>query len=184
MNTEKTMTGTRLREMRKKRNYSLDELAKLTGVSKPMLSQIERGVSSPTITTLWKIATGLKVPLSSFLQDTESQYQISDFNKTEPIIEADNKMSAYTVFSYDPFRNVETFFINFKSGCSHHSEKHQDGVEEYILVVKGCLELIINNEKIVVSEKQSVKFKADVYHEYNNPYKEECEVYNVIFYPS
>ena len=55
-----TAIGERLREIRVNANLSLDETAKLTGVSKPMLGQIERGQSVPTITTLWKIATGLK----------------------------------------------------------------------------------------------------------------------------
>lgn len=58
--------GERLKEIRANRVLTLDDTAKITGVSKPMLGQIERGQSIPTITTLWKIATGLKVPLSSF----------------------------------------------------------------------------------------------------------------------
>lgn len=58
--------GKHLKNIRQNRELSLDEAAEMTGVSKPMLGQIERGQSSPTITTLWKIATGLKVPLSSF----------------------------------------------------------------------------------------------------------------------
>lgn len=58
--------GDRLKEIRIRRQMSLENVAELTGVSKPMLGQIERGQSTPTINTLWKIATGLKVPLSSF----------------------------------------------------------------------------------------------------------------------
>lgn len=59
--------GEALRKIRAERGLTLEEAAALCGVSKPMLSQIERGKSVPTITTLWKIATGLKVPLSAFL---------------------------------------------------------------------------------------------------------------------
>ena len=57
--------GRELKSIRQSRGLTLDELAEMTGVSKPMLGQIERGQSSPTINTLWKIATGLKAPLSS-----------------------------------------------------------------------------------------------------------------------
>ena len=56
-----------LQSVRKGRGLSLDKTAKLTGVSKAMLGQIERGESSPTIATLWKIATGLECSFSSFL---------------------------------------------------------------------------------------------------------------------
>ena len=60
--------GKQLKKTRQNRNMTLDELAEVTGVSKPMLGQIERGQSAPTVTTLWKIATGMKIPFSSFLQ--------------------------------------------------------------------------------------------------------------------
>ncbi len=58
--------GEKLKSIRMARALSLDDAAALTGVSKPMLGQIERGQSVPTVTTLWKIATGLKTPLSAF----------------------------------------------------------------------------------------------------------------------
>ena len=66
--------GERLKEIRANHNLTLDDTAKVTGVSKPMLGQIERGQSIPTITILWKIATGLKVPLSSFLEEQQPEY--------------------------------------------------------------------------------------------------------------
>ena len=53
--------GERLKEIRNTRQLTLDDVAELTGVSKPMLGQIERGQSSPTINILWKISTGLKM---------------------------------------------------------------------------------------------------------------------------
>ena len=59
--------GLVLKEVRFKRGLTLDEASKLTGVSKAMLGQIERGESVPTISTLWKISTGLKLSFSEFL---------------------------------------------------------------------------------------------------------------------
>ena len=63
--------GEKLKSIRMARTLSLDDTAALTGVSKPMLGQIERGQSVPTVTTLWKIATGLKTPLSAFLEEPQ-----------------------------------------------------------------------------------------------------------------
>ena len=68
--------GERLKEIRNTRQLTLDDVAELTGVSKPMLGQIERGQSIPTVTTLWEIATGLKTPLSFFLEGPQSEYAI------------------------------------------------------------------------------------------------------------
>lgn len=75
------MIGEQLKKIRKQKNLTLEQVSALTSVSKPMLGQIERGRSVPTITTLWKIATGLKVPLSTFLIEEETKYTIIDQKK-------------------------------------------------------------------------------------------------------
>lgn len=92
-------------------------------------------------------------------------------------------MRAYPVFPFDPIRNVEIFFIAFDAGCSHFSERHNDGVEEYILVQTGTLQLVLNETEITLGEQQAIRFKADIPHSYNNPFDQQCIVYNVIFYP-
>ncbi len=176
--------GERLKEIRTNRKLSLDEAAKLTQVSKPMLGQIERGQSIPTITTLWKIATGLKVPLSSFLEQQQTEYSVIDIGEKEIIFEDNGRMRAYTLFSYDPIRNVEIFYIEFDEGCRHKSDKHNDGVEEYVFVLTGKLQLVLNEKEIVVGEKQAIRFRADIPHGYHNPFDEKCTIYNTIFYPN
>ena len=176
--------GERLKKTRTALDISLDEAAKRTGVSKPMLGQIERGQSVPTITTLWKIATGLKTPLSSFLEEPPSDYAVVNIHGETPVTEANGKMRAYPMFSYDPIRSMEMFFVEFDSDCHHASEKHNDGVEEYILVLNGQLQLVINDEKITIDHDQAIRFRADIPHEYHNPSAEPCTIYNIIFYPS
>lgn len=181
--------GERLKAIRTSRNLTLDDAAKLTDVSKPMLGQIERGQSSPTITTLWKIATGLKVPLSSFLEEQKAEYSVVDWQSKDAIVEENGGMRAYPLFPYNPIQNMEIFYIEFDAhtefdaGCHHPSEKHLDGVEEYIFVVQGKLELIIDTKTVVLQEKQAIRFCANVFHAYNNPYENQCNVYNMIFYP-
>ncbi len=175
--------GERLKGIRTNRSLTLDDTAKITGVSKPMLGQIERGQSIPTITTLWKIATGLKVPLSAFLEEQQPEYTVVDTAQGAIIFEDNGRMRAYPLFPYDPIRNVEIFHIEFDTGCKHISEKHNDGVEEYILVQTGTLQLVLNGQEIVIAENQSIRFKADIPHSYNNPFDVTCAVYNIIFYP-
>ena len=184
MSSPVSVIGERLREIRVSRNLSLDDLAKLTEVSKPMLGQIERGQSIPTITTLWKNATGLKTPLSLFLEEQQAEYSIVDMQSKDVIAEDNGRMRAHPLFSYDPIRCVEVFYIEFDAGCRHASNKHNDGVEEYIFVVQGKLQLVLNGTELIVNEKQAVRFRADIPHEYNNPFENCCTVYNTIFYPN
>ena len=86
--------GQRLKAGRQSRNMTLDDVAELTGVSKPMLGQIERGQSSPTVNTLWKIATGMKIPFSSFLQEQEAEYTVVDLQEHDMIMEENGSMRA------------------------------------------------------------------------------------------
>lgn len=175
--------GERLKAVRTDRGLTLEDASRITGVSKPMLGQIERGRSIPTVTTLWKIATGLKVPLSSFLEEQQPEYTVVDIPREAAVFEDNGRMRAYPLFPYDPIRNVEIFHIEFDAGCRHMSEKHNDGVEEYILVRTGTLQLVLNGREIVLAENQSIRFKADIPHSYNNPFDGICTVYNIIFYP-
>lgn len=184
MTTPIPSIGERLKKIRTSQNLTLDEVAKITAVSKPMLGQIERGQSSPTVNTLWKIATGLKVPLSSFLRNQQAEYALAALQAKDVIVEDDGHMRAYPLFAYDPVRNVETFYIEFDPGCDHRSGKHLDGVEEYILVLQGKMELDLNGKTILVEEKQALRFRADSPHAYSNPFEEICTVYNMIFYPN
>ena len=176
--------GEKLKILRTTRALSLDDVSALTNVSKPMLGQIERGQSVPTVTTLWKIATGLKAPLSFFLEAPQTEYTVVSPELSTVILGGSGKMRAYPMFTYDPVRSVETFYIEFDTGCCHSSDKHNDGVEEHIFVLRGTLRLVLGDKTVDVGEKQAVRFRADISHAYQNLGECGCSVYNTIFYPS
>ncbi len=174
--------GEKLKSIRIARTLSLDDTAALTGVSKPMLGQIERGQSVPTVTTLWKIATGLKTPLSAFLEEPQTEYIVTGPDEANVVLGDDGKMRAYPLFTYDPVRSVETFYSVFDPECRHSSDKHDDGVEEHIFVLRGTLRLVLGDRPVEVSERQAIRFRADIPHAYQNVTRDRCEVYNTIFY--
>ena len=176
--------GEKLKTLRTTRALSLDDVSALTGVSKPILCQIERGQAVPTVTTLWKIATGLKTPLSFFLEAPQTEYTVVGPEPSTVIPGDGGKMRAYPLFTYDPVHSVETFYIEFDSGCHHSSDRHNDGVEEHIFVLLGTLRLVLGDRTVDVGEKQAVRFRADMSHAYQNLSGSECAVYNTIFYPS
>ena len=110
--------GERLKEIRNTRQLTLDDVAELTGVSKPMLGQIERGQSSPTINILWKISTGLKIPLSFFCKQEEAEYTVAGLEGENVITEENGGMRAYPLFPFDPMRNVEVLSSMQEYGTS------------------------------------------------------------------
>lgn len=175
--------GRKLHQIRSARGLSLEQTAKLTLVSKPMLSQIERGLSMPTVTTLWNIATGLKVPFSCFLEAADCGIQIVRAGSEPHLWEEKGAMRVWNLFAFDPLRSVEMFRIELDPDCRHSSKAHEEGVEEYIFVESGALILEVDDQNIWLHEKEALRFRADRAHCYSNPEDTICCFTNLIFYP-
>jgi transcriptional regulator with XRE-family HTH domain len=174
--------GNKLKDIRNKRNLSLDEMAKLTGVSKAMLGQIERGQSNPTVSTLWKIATGLKVSFSLFIDENQDDLKTICQNNIIPILEDNGKMRLYPIFPFDANKGFEIFTIELEPGCDHISVPHNDGVEEYIIVTEGQIEININDKKFTLQKGNSMKFMANKPHTYKNTSQYISVFQNIILY--
>lgn len=177
-----SIIGNNLHKIRKQRNLSLDKAAELTGVSKAMLSQIEKGTSNPTVATLWKIASGLRVSFSYFMEEAESIFQFVSTKELKPIVEEEGKLSVYPLFSYDESRKFEVFTIELKPGCRHHSAPHNEGVEEYVIVTEGALQLEMGQKCLQMVKGDAVRYPADIEHSYSNLSEENMVFQQIIFY--
>ncbi|GIM30157.1 transcriptional regulator [Clostridium polyendosporum] len=174
--------GKNLKDIRIKRSLSLDDVAKLTNVSKAMLGQIERGESNPTVSTLWKIATGLKVSFSSFIDEEDENLKIMDQDNITPILEDNDKMRLYPIFPFDAQKGFEIFTIELEPNCNHISTPHDDGVEEYVIVTEGQIELCINDKIFMLQKGNSIKFKGNKPHSYKNANQSKSVFQNIILY--
>ncbi len=172
--------GARLRHYRQQRQLSLDALSELTGVSKPMLGQIERGASNPTVATLWKIANGLHVPFTAFISDNPS-LQLQREQDQHVFYEDNKRLEVFTTFAEQgvPF---EMFRIRLHPGCKREADSHGQGVIEAITVYHGCLNIAIGEEQFVLLRGDSLSFSADIHHVYENRSTETCEVAMSIVY--
>lgn len=175
--------GKTLRRLRKERNWTLDQLASVTGVSKPMLGQIERGESNPTVVTLWKIAGGLNVPFSVFLQHAELPQAAVTRQVDQPIVLDDD--GNYVVRNVVAVRNpqpTDLYTASLLPGCSHSAEAHGLNVSEGIWIKHGSLTLILGEQKYLLREGDSVQFRADVSHTYSNQHDSTCEFLVLLVY--
>lgn len=171
-----------LKRIRKGKGLSLDQVASLTGVSKAMLGQIERGESSPTVSTLWKIATGLKISFSSFIEDDDPAVQVVSGADILPITEGGGAFTVYPLFPFDQKKRFEMFTVSMIPESTHESEPHQLGVEEYIVVNKGVLTLKLAAESYVLSSGDAIRFQADKPHVYMNKETKMVQFQCVIYY--
>ena len=98
-----------IRRLREENKLSMDELSRLSGVSKSMLAQIERGDGNPTISTLWKISNGMKVPFDALTVRPENLYQIVKTSEIQPLLEDNGKVR--TIRSFRMMRTGDLPYI-------------------------------------------------------------------------
>lgn len=178
--------ATTLKELRQKKGWSLDKAAVATGVSKAMLGQIEREESSPTIATLWKIATGFEASFSSFIENIDSKgtnEAVYRAGQVQTIHPDDKKIRVLPLFPFEPQLNFELFIIELLPGCEHLSPPHKDGVIEHVVVVQGSMEVLIGKEWQKLSNGAGIRFNANQTHGYRNLTSKTAIFHDIIHYP-
>ncbi|MCZ8522170.1 MULTISPECIES: helix-turn-helix domain-containing protein [Paenibacillus] len=174
--------GRNLQAIRKRKELSLDKAAALTGVSKAMLGQIERGDTNPTVGILWKIAQGLQVSFTAFMEEEAQDVVVVRRSDTQPVTEEDGRYRVYPLFPYRPGTPLEVFRVELESGGSHEAEAHPKGLKEYIVVTSGTLRFTAAGESYDLAAGEALCFKADRPHTYHNPGEEKVCFQNVLYY--
>jgi len=171
----KELVGKNLGILRKELGLSLEKVAELTGVSKSMLSEIEKGNTNPTIAVLWKIANGLKIPFSKLIKSEKEIFQVVKEEEKKTIFIDDN-VEVYCVYNYDENCKNELYEMKIAPGHSHISESHGENVFEHVYIKKGCLLMKTENSQAELEERDSLKFLANSKHEYINNCKGYLEL--------
>lgn len=172
-----------LKRIREEKKLSLDSVAKLSGVSKSMLGQIERCEVNPTVSTMWKIANGLKVSFTQFINHTETNIELVDTNKLVPLLEDEGRVKIYSTFSFDSTRRFELYSVEFETNGYLSTEPHLQGTQEFITVFSGEVTITLGEKSHVVTTGNAIRFKADETHSYKNTGDSNCLLHMVIFYP-
>lgn len=172
----KSEIANHLKTERKKKGLSLDATSKLTGVSKAMLGQIEREESSPTIATLWKIASGLNTSFSSFFAS------VPDLCSAERSFPDDSTMKVNTLFPYQADSGMEMFEITLTEHHQQMSSPHSAGIIEHIVVLSGQLNVFFNHQWHTLNSGDSIRFYSDQPHGYEAMTKTTI-FHNIVCYP-
>lgn len=179
-----TRIGIRLKELREDRQLSLDQLSKLTGVSKPMLGQIERAQSNPTVSTLWRIAEGLGVSFTTFIEEETEEHEYVRQIDIQPLKESEGRYCVWPVFPMHNRRPIEMYTISLLPGCDYTSNGHPKGVMEYLWCTEGSCMISTPQKSYTLMASEGLTFRADETHRYENQTSDICRVVMVIYYPS
>ncbi|MDX6582247.1 MAG: hypothetical protein QOI10_1431 [Solirubrobacterales bacterium] len=175
--------GTRVRALREAMDLSLRDLAERSGVSAPMLSQVERGETSPTLVIAERIASGLDLTLSQLLRLDEGEHVI--------VIRAGERRARQRrghrteeLTPPLPGQRADVSLHRLEPGAATgragDPPLHEPGARETAVVLSGAVALMIDDERHDLETGDSVTFDADLPHHFNNEGDEPAEFLAVV----
>ncbi len=174
--------GVRVRDLRKERGLTLEELAEVSGVSRAMISKLERGEKNPTLVIAARLAEGLGVSLSRLAGVEERREVVVVPRERRPVLR--DTGTGFERQSLSPTfagRGVE-FLRNVvpEGSTSGDFPPHRKGVEEHLVVERGELEATLGGERYLLREGDALYFEADLPHRFDNVGRGDCSYYLVI----
>lgn len=183
MDTMNTVVARNIRRLREENKLSMEELAKLSGVSKSMLAQIERGDGNPTLSTLWKISNGMKVPFDALTVRPKHLHEIVKTSDIQPLLEDNGKVKNYSIFPDDENRRFAVYYLELDAGSYWESEPHLRGTTEFLTIFKGNMEIKAGDLQFTVGQGEHIRFKADTVHSYRNTGNETAVLHMILYNP-
>ncbi|AUS97508.1 hypothetical protein CDQ84_15210 [Clostridium thermosuccinogenes] len=178
------LVGKNIQNQRKQKGYSLDELAKRSGVSKSMLSQIEQDKANPTVVTVWKIAHALDLPMQELLESASDNIIEVIRSDDAPIIYSEDKLCKIRINS--PLHmtdNLELYQMIFKPGGKNVSMPHYPKAEEFLTVIEGKFKVTSGEYSAILQKGDTGRYRADIEHAIENISGGEAEAYLVVWFP-
>jgi transcriptional regulator with XRE-family HTH domain len=155
----------RLKQARQSQGLSLDAVAKLSGVSRSMVSQIERGESSPTVSTLWNLTRALQVDFAGLLEDQPvSQLEVL---RAQQVPTIENRGTGCTIRILSPPEDAghhEVYELRFAEGGVLDSAPHARGTQENLTVIEGALTVTSGEAVDRLDTGETARYAADVPH--------------------
>jgi transcriptional regulator with XRE-family HTH domain len=177
--------GVALGALRQQRGLSLDELSRQAGVSKSMLSQIERGQANPTVAVVWRLATALGVPLAELLGESrpsEPLLRTVPAHATPLMTSPDGKCELRILGPIDLAGRFEWYALTVHPGGTLDSQPHEPGSREHLTVQAGTLEVNAGDESARLRHGETVRYAVDVPHRIHNPGKSAAHAWLVVLH--
>lgn len=175
--------GKHMLKFRKQAGFSLDELARRSGVSKAMLSQVETGKVNPTVAVVWKIAHGLGVSVQDLLEGAKGGAKIEVFRRHQYASLTEGEGCEIEVIS--PIHmagELELYLVELKAGAVLDSNAHFPGAEEFTTVIEGKVEVTSGKCKETIGAGDTAHYDADIEHSLRNVGPGKAVMYMVVRY--
>jgi len=176
--------GSRLKQLRANRQWSLEALASASGVSRSMLSQIEREQANPTLAVTLRIARAFGLSLGEFLEMPGASSGVT-------VIRADDRTYDYrsdkdcrirTLSPLNLEKDVEFYELRLQAGGALRSAPHFEGTREFLVVQKGRVRITSAGDSEELNAGDSANYRADVAHAIENLGKADAVLFLLVIY--
>lgn len=163
--------GARLRSLREERGVSMRALARRSGLSANALSMIERGLTSPSVSTLHKLSGALEVPITAFFREEPPRSKIV-FCKASDRVRIPLVKGVWEGLGGESFTGrMEPFMITVDTGGSSGPYGMIHTGHEFVFCLRGALEYNVDGEQFTLQAGDSLLFAANLNHRWRNPGK-------------
>ena len=174
----------RIHQLRTLRGWSLDALSKACGVSRSMLSQIERNRANPTLAVAFRIAQAFGISLGDLVEAPRATTALNVIRATDRayVFRSDQDCQIRTLSPLNLEKDVEFYQVQLKAGGALRSAAHFQGTREFLTVQKGRVRIESGGETDDLGAGDSASYRADVPHAIVNAGKGEAVVFLVDIY--
>ncbi|MBI3229636.1 MAG: helix-turn-helix transcriptional regulator [Burkholderiales bacterium] len=175
--------GVALQRLRLARGLTLEDLSRIAGVSKSMLSQIEREKANPTIAITWRLANALGVGLGELLNSSAPEMETIRLLEPHETPTLPGNHAGYMLRILGPMElagKFEWYELQLASKGELASSPHDPGTTEHLTVISGSLELEVGNQIKKIKTGGSARYSADLPHAIRNPGKTEARALLVV----
>lgn len=176
--------GDRVRQLRGERGWSLQMLASASGVSRSMLSQIERDQANPTLAVTLRIAQAFGMTLGDLVQvaDASSAITVIRANDRAYHYRSDKHCRIRTLSPLNLEKDVEFYEVQLQPGGALRSAPHYQGTREFLTIEKGHVRVESARDSELLGPGDSVSYRADVPHAIVNTGPKEAVLFLVDIY--
>jgi len=174
----------RVKTLRQQHNWSLEELATASGVSRSMLSQIERNEANPTLAVTCKIAQAFGMSLAEFVEmpGASSSIQVIRADDRAHLFRSDRDCEIRTLSPLHLEKDVEFYQVRLKAGGALRSAPHFERTREFLTVEQGRIRVTSAEETLDLQKGDSASYRADVPHTLENLGKSDAMLFLVVIY--
>lgn len=176
--------GRRVKKLRGDRGWSLEELANVSGVSKSMLSEIEREKANPTLSVTFRIARAFGLNLQELIETSESASTIQVIRSTErsQVYRSDKQCEIRTLSPLNLEKEIEFYQVTLKPKGELRSQPHYEGTREFLTVEHGSIRIESGQDRVELENNDSATYRADLSHAIVNTGNQPAVVFLVVIY--